>query len=581
MLTRRQHAGNVLHFAFALSLVLFGRLGMTIRLANVFTAGQLLAVVLASFTGARLGAPISEIGVAVAAALLAREALRPPDERRQLVALSLCAGFVHGLGIAQWVTPAAERGVKVITSLFPVVLGMDMVLVLSVLALSGVGRLLPRRVAEGRPRLVAVYGVAVVALAVVLSGPASQPATAAGDSRGGLQLGDLPIPEGGGGSAGSRRVAARVPDAALQSFVAVDAFEVRHEVLVRLRDVADRVGLAGVAELGVEEQDDTKRRVRELVAARTRVEIDGESAEPVDLRVDFLVLDAKGALPRSVPVPEPVETAFIGVTTVYLTSATPDRVAVRWDSFGETESIPGTVTDPESSRSVELRASQPVLLWTNELAEDPAPVVTAITVEPRTVWVPMWSLIPLCGVVWFGWSLVRGRRPELSIAVVRVMIACVFVLGPIAGVAMALPFSTGSAPDPARAKRILAGVLPNVYRAFEFPTESAVYDRLALSVTGETLTEVYLQNRRAVEMEERGGARARIEAVEVLSVDSVEPGDPEGFVADASWTVGGTVTHFGHRHFRQNRYDARVEVVPDEGTWKIHSIEVLDEQRLR
>ena len=73
------------------------------------------------------------------------------------------------------------------------------------------------------------------------------------------------------------------------------------------------------------------------------------------------------------------------------------------------------------------------------------------------------------------------------------------------------------------AKRILSRVLPNVYRAFEFPTESAAYDRLALSVTGDTLTEVYLEHRRAVTMEERGGARARVEAVEVVEVDSVEP----------------------------------------------------------
>ena len=120
-----------------------------------------------------------------------------------------------------------------------------------------------------------------------------------------------------------------------------------------------------------------------------------------------------------------------------------------------------------------------------------------------------------------------------------------------------------------------------MYRAFEFPTESAVYDRLALSVTGETLAEVYLENRRAVEMEERGGARARVEAVEVLEVRSVEPGSPAGFDAEAAWTVGGTVTHFGHRHFRQNRYDARVSVVPVDGNWKIQSIEVLDEKRLR
>ena len=105
--------------------------------------------------------------------------------------------------------------------------------------------------------------------------------------------------------------------------------------------------------------------------------------------------------------------------------------------------------------------------------------------------------------------------------------------------------------------------------------------QIALSVTGETLTDVYLQNRRAVEMVERGGARARVEAVEVIEVSSVKAGTSEGFSADATWTVGGTVTHFGHRHFRQNRYDARVAVVPDDGIWKIRSIEVLDEQRLQ
>jgi hypothetical protein len=139
----------------------------------------------------------------------------------------------------------------------------------------------------------------------------------------------------------------------------------------------------------------------------------------------------------------------------------------------------------------------------------------------------------------------------------------------------------GGNPDQDSSKRILARLLPNVYRAFEFPTESAAYDRLALSVTGDTLTEVYLEHRRAVRMEERGGARARVETVEVVEVDSVEPGSSGGFVSDAAWTVGGTVTHFGHRHFRQNRYDARVDVVPVEGYWKIRSIEVLDEKRLQ
>jgi len=71
-----------------------------------------------------------------------------------------------------------------------------------------------------------------------------------------------------------------------------------------------------------------------------------------------------------------------------------------------------------------------------------------------------------------------------------------------------------------------------------------------------------------------------VEAVEVLEASEIESREP-GFAVRSIWTVGGMVTHFGHRHFRQNRYDARVEIVPVAGTWKIQTIEMLDQERVR
>ena len=102
-----------------------------------------------------------------------------------------------------------------------------------------------------------------------------------------------------------------------------------------------------------------------------------------------------------------------------------------------------------------------------------------------------------------------------------------------------------------------------------------------MAVTGDTLTAIYLEHRMVLAMEERGGAQARVEAVEVIEVESVEAESSGGFSARAVWTVGGTVTHFGHRHFRQNRYDARVTLVPDQDVWKIREIEIFDEERVR
>ena len=95
------------------------------------------------------------------------------------------------------------------------------------------------------------------------------------------------------------------------------------------------------------------------------------------------------------------------------------------------------------------------------------------------------------------------------------------------------------------------------------------------------LTEVYLEHRRALEMEERGGGRARVEAVEVQAVNEVSASADRGFDAVARWTVRGMVTHFGHRHFRENRYEASVTVVPIDDHWRIRAIDVLNEERVQ
>jgi hypothetical protein len=174
----------------------------------------------------------------------------------------------------------------------------------------------------------------------------------------------------------------------------------------------------------------------------------------------------------------------------------------------------------------------------------------------------------------------RRCRAEASLAATRVFLALALVVGPVARTTMALPASASGVPSERQARRILAGLLPNVYRAMEFRDERLIYDRLAVSVTGETLTDIYLEQRRTLELEERGGAQARVETVEILDAREIERQEP-GFRVRSTWTVGGMVTHFGHRHFRQNRYDARIAIVPVEGTWKIRSVEILEQDRLK
>jgi hypothetical protein len=567
------------HLVFLVVLCLLGSARVGIRLATAFFLAQVVAVVFGWFSGVQLEGQLAEIGVAVATVLLAREALRPPESRTQLTVLAACAGVAHGLGIGNIVSLSGLDADPSVLSLLLFVLGMDAALLISVAVVSGIGSLVPGRLA--RASKVAVYGVAGMAFALAIGTLISGPIVEAKDSDRQLRLPSMLTPSGNAAIPGSRRVASNNPDAAIQSFLAVEAFEIRHEILVRLRDVAELVGLSPGPELGIEDQSEVKERIRELVEVRASLEIDGEVLQPVSQRVDFMTLDEKGVLPRPMPVSELVETALIGITDVYMMTTTARDLSLTWEFIDGVMEIPATVTDPESTRSVLLNLHEPVLRWENELAEDPVPKVSAIAVEPTEVTVPLWSLVPFAAALFFVVAAVRRRMPAFSFALARVMLVVAVLLGPFGNLAIALPWSVGSAPGASQAKRILAGVLPNIYRALEFREESVVFDRLALSVTGDTLTEVYLDQRKVLVMEERGGARARVEAVEVIEVDSIQPESSGGFSAEAIWTVGGTVTHFGHRHFRQNRYDARVALVPDEGIWKIRLIEVLNEERLR
>jgi hypothetical protein len=276
-----------------------------------------------------------------------------------------------------------------------------------------------------------------------------------------------------------------------------------------------------------------------------------------------------------------VSEAVVGVVLAYPTTGIPETTSLDWAPFpGWLELIPATVIDPETVASQTLSADDPSLVWENRLAEDPVPTVEAVEVEPVRIPIP-WLTLPLlllCAALFHVGA--RGRNSAVSFAAARIVLALAFVVGPAVQTAAALPGSAGRTPSERQARRILAGLLPNIYRALEFRDEATIYDRLAVSVTGETLTDVYLQQRRALEIEERGGAQARVEAVEVLEALEVESRD-SGFEVRSIWTVGGMVTHFGHRHFRQNRYDARIGVVPVAGNWKIQSIEILEQERMR
>ena len=105
-----------------------------------------------------------------------------------------------------------------------------------------------------------------------------------------------------------------------------------------------------------------------------------------------------------------------------------------------------------------------------------------------------------------------------------------------------------------------------------------MHDVLEKSVSGELLTDIYLETQRGLELANQGGARVKVKSTEINSVELVAR-DGNQMTIESDWTVSGSVGHWGP-WLRNNGYRANLEINVIDGTWKLTGLEILEEQRL-
>jgi len=382
-------------------------------------------------------------------------------------------------------------------------------------------------------------------------------------------------------TAGQRPTGARRLTSPVMSYLSVEPYEVRQEVLIQARAAVQFLGSdeEGMGGIPVTSLEPVKSGILDVVRKANLIYIDGLPAEAVLARADFVTLGPAGVIVRPEPVAESLDNGIIGLTLVYETPDMADEIRIDWQLFSETvRKIEATTTDPFGGATMILSPEENALIWKSRLSGYRVPVIEEITVEKPK--------IPVVSIVVFLMAL---ALLTLSIRVDSVLSGRPLLLG-ILGLGFAaypflrfpvdVPWVAQWKPSTERTSVILDGLLTNVYRAFDVRDESRVYDRLATSVTGDQLTQIYLENRRALELENRGGAQANVDEVDLLPVDGVTASEDGGFIADAVWTVSGSVSHFGHTHYRRNRNHALVTFVRDGDAWKIRGIELIEEKRI-
>jgi hypothetical protein len=355
---------------------------------------------------------------------------------------------------------------------------------------------------------------------------------------------------------------------------------VRAEVIARPRDLGHwlDLGLGGGSTIPVDAQPELLDRVAAFLAEHVVVNIDGAPAEGTLDRIHFLRRTLRTSTVIDPPEELELVSATLGAIFVFPTAGLPQEASLRWDLFSpRIQRIPAAATDEAGPLPTVLEPDAPVLRWQNFLRNPTVPTLVEVAAPASytgALSVLGWLCVALLALV-VAWQLaetLRGRGPG------RRGLALTALLVLVAGAALGL--GRLRALDDERAAEILAGLLHNIYRAFDFRDEETIYDVLERSVAGDLLARIYLETRRGLELASQGGARAKVKEVSLVEVDAQEFGAGEGFRARCTWTVAGSVGHWGHVHQRINQYEAAIEVRPVDGAWKITRLDVIQEERL-
>lgn len=375
------------------------------------------------------------------------------------------------------------------------------------------------------------------------------------------------------------------------SFLYITRREVRHEILIPLGTLARifEIPRADPDFLTIAEQETARSLIEQYYAEGNPVKIDGIEVAPIADRIDFYGLNLKDFAQRAEPRDVSMASGRVGIILVYPCKGEPASVELTWTKFTSDIRKVETVvfTSGESGKYEFSRFKEEnTYRWENpnrDDAQDFGPVPAELPPRKNYPWISAILILGWTGLITVIPGLRSRKLMVIGSGMLSLVLAALLFFTPQAW--LPLPWEKPPSISPSQQANVFQALLANVYRAFDYRDSEEVYDSLAESVAGDLLSDVYLEIRRGLEVQEQGGAVALVDDVEFLEVASQDNFrkkhvEAPGYVIQCRWNVSGTVEHWGHIHRRKNQYVGNFEVQPFEGDWRLVGLDLTHEERL-
>lgn len=368
----------------------------------------------------------------------------------------------------------------------------------------------------------------------------------------------------------------------LMSFLAVEPREVRHEVIVRLRDVEAWTGIAlgGVPALNAEQMEHIKGEAAQFFAGKNPLTIDGDMVAPASVDVSQITVGADGLMVLDAPSKTDRGTALLGIILSYPRDTMAQNIEVNWELYPDgVETVPVTLTDPAGSIPAQAHRDASAVIWNNRLVRWQDPQTQSIEVKTSTmISLPIWSIgLVLAAML----AALVARRIQGARRLAAGTVSAAAIAGAIFALPVTQPFAlpVRGIPDDVAARTIMSGVLTNISAAMLEVEPAEFAAALAPFVEDTYRKEVAIELRRGLSVALPSGALARVDEIVELKIENVSP-DITGADSQvlAGWTSNVSGGHWGHMHRRQMTYRGLFDIKRSGSTWRLTGITILSAQ---
>ncbi len=364
------------------------------------------------------------------------------------------------------------------------------------------------------------------------------------------------------------------------TFLYIEPREVRHETLIRLRELAPWIGETFEVGQTLSPQHSALivNQAASILASRNPVSIDGKLVQPSNATAKLLELTSQGFQVVQPGKQVSVNNAFIGAILSFSSSDLPDQVTVTWDMFDEEISRVATISNDIAGPFFgAVTPADPQFHWQNHLLQYERASVTQIPVEQQTRQNPAMTLISgVISAASLGFFLLCKGKVAKRVSCVTVIVAASATLA-FSGYLLELPWNKPEPPEPQVAEDILRSMVDNLSTVTLEVSPAARKSELAHIVSEASLGDIATEVERGLAIRTPGGSLATVTDISELELERINPTlTPGGFSTLAKWTVKAQGGHWGHAHMRAVTFRVLAEVIPESGHWKLDGLTVIE-----